>query len=114
MRMPFRKFKGFDRWEPPEKYVFWLLGNIELRDPLLPSIRREVRRRTGTPICYSGKLYLTIETEDVGPLHEMVSAGCKDVTRFKHPDVGGSGVEMARLNLLAKSRQGQLSILGAG
>jgi uncharacterized protein (DUF3820 family) len=43
--MPFGKYKGQDSNELPDKYLLWLLENIELRDPLLSAIEEAVDER---------------------------------------------------------------------
>lgn len=45
MRMPFGKFKGLELADLPDEYLDWLMGLVDLRDPLRMGVEQEAQRR---------------------------------------------------------------------
>ncbi len=82
MLMTFGKYKGHDVGEIPEDYLLWLIETVDLREPLLTSVR----------------VALGFE-EKVIPLSEdRIRQAYRRVAKEFHPDAGGSDVAMAAIN----------------
>jgi hypothetical protein len=81
-------------WALPQ---FSWLRRIELYEPLLSAVDAEWRRRleqeSSRPRALPADLILVAS--------KLVSAGLRELTRRHHPDLGGEGAVMARVNTAA-------------
>jgi hypothetical protein len=94
--MPVGKFRGQPLTELPDWYLSWL-RRIELYEPLLSAVDAEWRRRLEQESSHPRAL-----PADLTPVaSQLVSAGLRELTRRHHPDLGGEGVAMARVNAAA-------------
>lgn len=112
MRMPFGKFKGVALEDCPLDYLFWLSENIDLREPLCTAVHRqiEIRATSREPLAYSQR-GISVNPEDARLVKQIVDAGYRTIAARIHPDVGGSTVEMQRLNTIVSSLRSQLADL---
>jgi len=115
MLMPFGCYRGIEVAELPPDYLQWLLKNTKPYPPLKAAINRalgqEERQYRDPPRASrnTSSETIQIQPEQYQLFAEIIEAGYKKVAGKKHPDVGGSGAEMIRLNLLAESLRSQLT-----
>lgn len=102
MRMPFGKFKGMTLDELPDDYLDWLLTR-DLSEILTEALLRESDRRAG-----SAPIAILIQPCDLELMRLLVDLGYRAAARSLHPDSGGDGEAMIRLNGLAESLRRQL------
>jgi len=85
MKMPFGKYKGEDIEDIPEEYLYWLLTEVELQEPLRTAVYR---------------VYYGINpTEDLKePIKQVIAFAYRKITKKWHPDVGVSNEAMQAIN----------------
>jgi hypothetical protein len=91
MKMPFGKFRGNDLADLPDKYLDWLLFEIELREPLRSAVQREYStRESGFSIPETSD---TLDADKVKKIY-------RNLARQYHPDIiGGTGDVMKGINI---------------
>lgn len=92
MTMPFGKHRGTRIDKLTTNYIFWLLDNIDLREPLKSALEAEHERRLFTQ---------ENDTVNSSIVDELVSAGLRVLSKKYHPDVGGDHGAMVELNRCA-------------
>jgi Putative quorum-sensing-regulated virulence factor len=94
VKFPFGKYRGIDVADAPESYLLWLLEWPPLRDPLRTAIELELERRE----ALSSKPPTRINTEIAD---SIIRAGVRQLSKRRHPDVGGSNEVMSLINQTA-------------
>jgi Putative quorum-sensing-regulated virulence factor len=100
--MPFGKFKGAPVEDLPSSYLWWLVENIELREPLKSAIEDEVESRSFR------SEEPAVPEEILAAAGDIVRAGYRILSQRYHPDRGGDLERMKRVNLAAEWLRGQL------
>jgi hypothetical protein len=99
-RMPFGKHQGARLRDLPGDYLDWLLDLDDLREPLRSRLESEARSRWGSrdfapdPPPVSGPV-------DGDVAARIVEAGRRALASKHHPDIGGDGATMTRINATA-------------
>jgi len=91
MKMPFGKYKNWDLSELPDNYLEWLRFEIDLREPLLSAVRREMLERDG---CTSDCRDHTPSNLDAGQIQRIY----RNMAFKWHPDRGGTTSAMQAIN----------------
>src|SRR5215471_18361148 len=109
--MPFGKYRGIPITDLPDHYLEWLNSLDDLRGRLRRAVNAEWQYRqweeeARRPVEHAPEM----DAEDRALLAELVQAGFRALVRRYHPDVGGDGEKMVRLNaLMERLRQGVLA-----
>lgn len=103
MKFPFGKYRGVDITNAPENYLEWLLGWEPLREPLRHAIEIELERRANLRSTPAIKI-------DTAVVDAIIRAGVRALAKQHHPDIGGDGDQMTKINVVAD----QLRALVAG
>ncbi len=94
--MPFGKFRGRELEELPDSYLDWLIRSVDLREPLLSAVHREISFRSWG--CHE-EMAITSQNRD------RIKAIYWDLARQYHPDRGGNGDIMAGINIFYERLQ---------
>lgn len=114
MRMPFGKYYGCEVASLPDDYLAWLATEADIwNDALAAAIDDELeRRRAGR--SYGGGQYSpprgTPADDCVETAREIVRAGRRSLALKHHPDAGGAGDEMKKINAAADWMLQQLGV----
>jgi hypothetical protein len=112
MTMPFGKYRGVEVSELPDRYVCWLLDEVDLFGQLRLEVLREyqarIRRAEPRP---SAPTSIRVAPEDIPLIRLVVDRGYRAAAKLFHPDAGGDPAMMVRLNALAESLRAQLAQL---
>jgi hypothetical protein len=94
MILPFGKHKGANLSDAPTQYLQWLVNVDWLRDPLRTAIEAELERRESL----GRKSIVAIDTDVAS---RIISSGVRALSKSAHPDAGGDGELMAKINATA-------------
>lgn len=112
MVMPFGKHRGQAIAELPTGYLEWL-STLQLRsNELRFAVKVELLRRReeqGADL----QIVLHIPQRDLEPMHEIIARGRRAAARVQHPDVGGDGETMRRINVIADALLAQIEELAS-
>jgi hypothetical protein len=93
--MPFGKHRGKSLQTLPDDYLQWLVGNVELREPLRSAVYDELDRRRPP----QSKRLRTCPHPGVAV--ELIGCGLRSLARRYHPDAGGSHDRMVEVTAAA-------------
>jgi hypothetical protein len=94
--MPFGRYRGRRICHLPDDYLTWLIENIDLRQPLLGHIERELKHREEAEVHAHDRRRRT--TCDPEAAEELIGAGLHVLARRYHPDAGGDHQRMVAIN----------------
>lgn len=97
-RLPFGKFKGWALDEVPLAYLAWLHDECDLREPLATAVADELRFRLDVELSPSPAPQLAPPADVAREVAELIVAGYRALALRRHPDHGGDGRSMGRLN----------------
>jgi hypothetical protein len=99
-RLPFGKYRGWALEQVPLSYLAWLIEESDVREPLRSAIVEEVRTRLdlGTPPPQPPPLGTRPPAEMTSVIAEIIAAGYRALSLRRHPDKGGTTIDMQRLN----------------
>jgi hypothetical protein len=101
--MPFGKHQGWDLTEVPTNYLLWLTRKQPpLYGWLAAAVAEELRARRGDRQSRSWPTPSVSSCPDRELAAEIITAGHHVLTRKWHPDVGGSGEVMTRVNVVSE------------
>jgi hypothetical protein len=106
--MPFGKFRGLPIQDLPSDYLEWLVGLDNLHGRLRRAVDAEWQyRRWEEESRRPVEPAPAMDAEDRALLAELLQAGYRALARRYHPDVGGDGNTMVRLNRLMERLRNQ-------
>src|SRR5215471_6491205 len=112
MTMPFGKYHGRTLDEIPPAYLWWLWDHVEL----FGQLRREVAQILELEAREKGHAKrdphaqpFTLREQDAELFREVLNAGYRTLAIRLHPDQGGDGERMRRLNQLIERWRQQLN-----
>jgi L-alanine-DL-glutamate epimerase-like enolase superfamily enzyme len=101
MAMPWGKYRGHPIREVPSGYLVWILEQTTIEEPLSRGIRDELAWRLGlqrSTLAPSWAAPMTLPGELASELRAMLAEGYRALALKRHPDRGGDGEAMRRVN----------------